>query len=65
MWLKSITNHMDNVEVFTIFDNNQGKENYDWLLYLDPNINTRKSFNLNLVKNYKDEVINFYKRFIA
>jgi len=31
MWLKSITNHMDNVEVFTIFDNNQDKETYDWL----------------------------------
>ena len=31
MWLKNITNHMDNVEIFPIFDNNKNKENYDWL----------------------------------
>lgn len=31
MWLKAITNHMDNVEIFTIFDDNQDKETYDWM----------------------------------
>ena len=31
MWLKNITNHMDNVEVFPIFDKNMSKETYDWM----------------------------------
>ena len=30
MWLKDITNHMDNVEVFEIFDNSLSKDKYDW-----------------------------------
>ena len=30
MWLKSITNDMENVEVFEIFDNNISKDTYDW-----------------------------------
>lgn len=30
MWLKNITNEMDNVEVFEIFDKNISKETYDW-----------------------------------
>lgn len=31
MWLKNITSHMDNVEVFPIFDNNNSKDDYDWM----------------------------------
>lgn len=30
MWLKSVTQHMDNVEVIEIFDNNTSKDTYDW-----------------------------------
>ena len=30
MWLKSITKHMDNVEVIEIFDKNISKDTYDW-----------------------------------
>lgn len=30
MWLKNVTNDMENVEVFEIFDNNDSKESYDW-----------------------------------
>jgi len=30
MWLKNITQDMENVEVFEIFDRNTSKENYDW-----------------------------------
>ena len=30
MWLKSITKHLDNVEVIEIFDRNNSKDTYDW-----------------------------------
>lgn len=30
MWLKNITQDMDNVEVFEIFDKNTSKDTYDW-----------------------------------
>lgn len=30
MWLKTVTNHMENVSVFMIFDNNTTKDSYDW-----------------------------------
>lgn len=30
MWLKNVTKDMDNVEVFTIFDNSTKKDNSDW-----------------------------------
>lgn len=32
MWLKSITEDMENVEVFEIFDRNTSKDTYDWNL---------------------------------
>lgn len=40
------------------------KKDYDWILFLDPNIDTRKGIDINLIKNYVDEIINFYKKFI-
>ncbi len=30
MWLKNVTQHMNNVEVVEIFDNNKSKDTYDW-----------------------------------
>ena len=30
MWLKNMTNDMENVEVFEIFDTNDSKDSYDW-----------------------------------
>ncbi len=30
MWLKNVTQHMNNVEVVEIFDNNKSKNTYDW-----------------------------------
>lgn len=30
MWLKNITEEMENVEVFPIYSNNNSKDTYDW-----------------------------------
>lgn len=40
MWLKNITQHMENVEVFSIFDENESKEDYDW----EKGVNDVKSY---------------------